>query len=390
MATFLLIIIYITYVGLGIPDSLLGAAWPAIYKEFSLPVSYASLITILISCGTVVSSFFSARIINRFGTANVTALSTMLTAAAILGFSFSQNMLCLCLCAVPLGLGAGAIDTALNNYVALHYKANHMNFLHCFYGVGVSLSPYLMSVALSDDNAWRNGYQTMFYFQLAIAVLAILSLPLWKKVNQKHVQEEESPRTLNTIQIFKTKGAKPLFGVLFFSCAIESVCLVWGSTFLVGSKGLTADKAAEIITLYFVGLAIGRFVSGLLANKLSGVKIIIIGQAITLAAIILIALPFSFTAAAIGLFLIGFGNGPVYPNITHLTPIAFGRNVSQSMIGMQMALAYIGIMLSPFIFGLLAQYCGVFLMPYYLLLMFMIMIISTFILLPMLKSKGIK
>lgn len=390
MATFLLIIIYITYVGLGIPDSLLGAAWPAIYKEFSLPVSYASLITILISCGTVVSSFFSARIINRFGTANVTALSTMLTAAAILGFSFSQNMLCLCLCAVPLGLGAGAIDTALNNYVALHYKANHMNFLHCFYGVGVSLSPYLMSVALSDDNAWRNGYQTMFYFQLAIAVLAILSLPLWKKVNQKHVQQEESPRTLNTIQIFKTKGAKPLFGVLFFSCAIESVCLVWGSTFLVGSKGLTADKAAEIITLYFVGLAIGRFVSGLLANKLSGVKIIIIGQTITLAAIILIALPSSFTAAAIGLFLIGFGNGPVYPNITHLTPIAFGRNISQSMIGMQMALAYIGIMLSPFIFGLLAQYCGVFLMPYYLLLMFMIMIISTFILLPMLKSKGIK
>ena len=292
MTTLLLIIIYITYIGLGIPDSLLGAAWPAIYEDFSLPVSYASYITILISCGTIISSFFSARIINRFGTAGVTAFSTVLTAAALLGFAFSHNMLSLCLCAIPLGLGAGAIDTALNNYVALHYKANHMNFLHCFYGIGVSLSPYLMSLALSQQNDWRNGYRTMFYFQFAIAVMTILSLPLWKRVhNQKQKLEEESPRTLSTKEIFKIKGTKPFFGVLIFSCAIESVCLVWGSTFLVDAKGLTADRAAEIITLYFVGLALGRFVSGLLANRLSSVRIIFIGQGITLAAILLIVFP---------------------------------------------------------------------------------------------------
>lgn len=390
MATLLLIIIYIAYIGLGIPDSLLGAAWPAIYEEFSLPVSYVSYITILISCGTIISSFFSAKIINRFGTAKVTALSTSLTAIALLGFSLSQNMICLCICAVPLGLGAGAIDTALNNYVALHYKANHMSFLHCFYGVGVSLSPYLMSLALSDHNNWRNGYMNMFYFQLVISIMAIFSLPVWKKVGQKQQREEEAPRTLSPKQIFKTKGAKPVFGILIFSCAIESICLVWGSTFLVDSKGISPDKAAEIITFYFVGLAFGRFVSGLLANKVSGMKITLTGQMITLAAIIMIALPVPLAVTGFGMFLIGFGNGPVYPNITHLVPTAFGRDISQSMISMQMALAYVGIMLSPLIFGQIAQFIGTFLMPYYLLAMFVAMMLSTFTILPMLKSKGIE
>lgn len=389
MATLLLIIIYIAYIGLGIPDSLLGAAWPAIYEEFSLPVSYASYITILISCGTVISSFFSARIINRFGTAKVTALSTILTAVSLFGFSVSKNMFCLCLCAIPLGLGAGSIDTALNNYVALHYKANHMSFLHCFYGIGVSLSPYLMSLALSGNNNWRNGYRIMFYFQLAISIMAVLSLPLWKRIGQRHT-EEEPPRTLSTKQILKTKGAKPVFGIFIFSCAIESICLVWGSTFLVDAKGVTADKAAEIITLYFIGLALSRLISGLLANKISGIKIILTGQAITLAAIVCIALPAPLTVTTAGLFLIGFGNGPVYPNMTHLTPITFGRDVSQSIIGMQMALAYVGIMFTPLAFGQLAQYAGTCLMPYFLLSMFVMMLISTFTLLPVLKSKGIK
>lgn len=389
MATLLLIIIYIAYIGLGIPDSLIGAAWPAIYEEFLLPVSYASYITILISCGTVLSSFCSARVINRFGTAKVAAFSTTLTAIALFGFSLSQNMLCLCLCAIPLGIGAGSIDTALNNYVALHYKANHMSFLHCFYGVGVSLSPYLMSLALSDNNDWRNGYRIMFYLQLAISIITIVSLPLWQKVGGKQEQEEQTPRTLTLSQILKTKGTKSVFGIFMFSCSIESICLVWGSTFLVHSKGIAVDKAAEIITVYFVGLALGRFVSGLLVNKMSCIKIILAGQFITLVAIILLAIPGSLSAAVFGLFLVGFGNGPVFPNMTHLTPITFGRDVSQSIIGMQMAISYTGIMLSPLIFGQLAQYIGTFLMPYYLLVLYVIMMFSTFMLLQVLKEKDI-
>lgn len=387
MATILLIIIFITYIGLGIPDSLLGAAWPAIYPEFDLPVSYASYVTICISVGTVISSYFAARIINRVGTAKVVAISTSVTAIALLGFSFAQSIIWLCILALPLGLGAGSIDTALNNYVALHYKATHINFLHCFYGVGVSVSPYLMSLALSDSGNWRGGYRTMFYFQLAIAILTVVSLPVWKKVGEKSGEEEKKSKVLSTKEIFSIKGVKSATGVFVFSCAIESLCLVWGSTFLVKSKNLTADEAAEMITLYFVGLALGRFVSGLAASKLSSVKIILIGQAVTLAAIVLTALPLSAGVAAAGLFLVGFGNGPVFPNMTHITPQTFGKDVSQSVIGMQMALSYVSIMTVPLLFGQVAQHLGAHLMPYCLLTFYAVMMASTFALIPVLKSK---
>lgn len=389
MATLLLIIIFIAYIGLGIPDSLLGAAWPAIYTEFGLPVSYASYITILTSCGTIISSFFSAKIIKRLGTAKITAFSTTLTALALLGFSLSGNMLCLCLCAIPLGLGAGSIDTALNNYVALHYKASHMSFLHCFYGVGVTVSPYLMSFALSENNNWRGGYRIMFIIQISIAALTILSMPLWKKVGQNQPEEENTIRTLTTKQILTTRGTMPVIGIFIFSCAIECICLVWGSTFLVEANGITADKAAGIITFYFMGMTVGRFISGLLAKRISGIKIVMTGQIITFIAIMLTLIPNSVVLSSVGLSLIGLGNGPLYPNMTHLTPQVFGRDVSQSIIGFQMALTYVGIMLSPLIFGLLAEYIGVFLMPYYLITMYALMMLCTFILLPLLKSKKI-
>ena len=389
MATLLLIIIFIAYIGLGIPDSLLGAAWPAIYTEFGLPVSYASYITILTSCGTIISSFFSAKIIKLLGTAKITAFSTTLTALALLGFSLSGNMICLCLCAIPLGLGAGSIDTALNNYVALHYKASHMSFLHCFYGVGVTVSPYLMSFALSENNNWRGGYRIMFIIQISIAALTILSMPLWKKVGQNQPEEENTIRTLTTKQILTTRGTKPVIGIFIFSCAIECICLVWGSTFLVEANGITADKAAGIITFYFMGMTVGRFISGLLAKRISGIKIVMAGQIITFIAIMLTLIPNSVVLSSVGLSLIGLGNGPLYPNMTHLTPQVFGRDVSQSIIGFQMALTYVGIMLTPLIFGLLAEYIGVFLMPYYLITMYALMMLCTFILLPLLKSKKI-
>ena len=375
MTVLLLAIIYIAYISLGIPDSLLGAAWPAIYPEFNLPVSYASYVTIFVSLGTIISSFFSARIINRLGTVKITVLSTFLTAAALLGFSFSQNMLWLCICAFPLGLGAGSIDTALNNYVALHYKANHMNFLHCFYGVGVALSPYLMSLALNDNSNWRQGYRTIFFLQISIAVLMVFSIPVWKKVGEKSAGET-APKTLTTIEILKTKGTKAAFGVFIFSCGIEAVCTVWGSTFFVEAKNISPDEGAKLIVLYFVGLTLGRFISGLIANKLSSYKIIIIGCSIIFTAIVILMLSSSVLFAALGLFLIGFGIGPVFPNMTHLTPQTFGKDVSQSIIGLQMALAYVSIMVTPLIFGQVAQHFGVKYMPSLIFVLFIILSVS--------------
>lgn len=386
MATVILIIIYIGYIGLGIPDSLLGSAWPAIYPDLSLPVSYASGITIVTSIGTIVSSFFSARIINRFGTAKVATVSTAMTAAALLGFSFSQNMMWMCLWSMPLGLGAGSVDAALNNYVAMHYKANHMSFLHCFYGVGVAISPYLMSLALSQENNWRQGYRIMFVFQLAIALIIIAFLPMWKKLDNQRLSE--SPKTLTVKQIFSTKGVKPVFGVFIFSCSIEAICCVWGSTFLVESKGLSPEKGAKIITIYFIGLALGRFVSGLVSKKISPMQIMFVGQVILLTAILLM-FSSSVSICTLGLFLIGFGNGPVYPNMTHLTPITFGKDVSQSIIGMQMTLTYIAIMVTPLVFGMLAQYIGAFLAPYFQIILFAGMMTSYAVFIPTLKSKDL-
>ncbi len=386
MTILLLIIIYIAYISLGIPDSILGAAWPAIYREFDLPVSYASYITIFVSLGTIISSFFSARIINRLGTVKITILSTLLTSAALLGFSFSQNMVWFCLLAFPLGLGAGSIDTALNNYVALHYKANHMNFLHCFYGIGVALSPYLMSLSLKDNANWRMGYRIMFIFQISIALLMLISIPVWKKVGEKS-NEDVSPKTLTTKQIFKIKGTKSAFCVFIFSCGIEAVCTVWGSTFFVEARGTSPDDGAKLVVLYFVGLTLGRFISGVLSNKLKPFTLILIGIGIVLVAIGMTLFTPSSLFAAIGLFLMGFGIGPVFPNMTHLTPEIFGKEVSQSIIGLQMALAYISVMATPLIFGQVAQYFGVKFMPLFLLGLFIILLLSIFFLNGVIKAK---
>ena len=262
MATILLIVIYIDFIGLGIPDSLFGAAWSAIYTEFGLPISYASFVTVIIYGGTVASSLLSAKVINRFGTSKVTAVSTALTAAGLLGFSFSGGLIWLCLFAVPLGLGAGAIDSALNNYIALHYKATHMSFLHCAYGVGVTLSPYLMALALSDNNDWRGGYRIAFFIQIGITAVTLFSLPLWSKIRRINTHDEEedaAPRTLKLTELIKMPSVRAVWLIFFGSCAIEFTCGSWGSTFLVQSKGMSAENAAKIITFYYAGIAIGAF-----------------------------------------------------------------------------------------------------------------------------------
>ena len=388
MATALLIIIYMAFIGLGIPDSLFGTAWPAIYPEFGAPLSAASYVTLLISGGTVVSSLLSDRIINRFGTGKVTAVSTAMTAAALLGFSLSPDLPWLCLFAIPLGLGAGAIDSGLNNYVALHYKAAHMNFLHCFYGIGVSLSPYLMSLALAGEGGWRGGYRLVFYCQLAIALITLLSLPLWSRGKTDNPAVVEGvPRTISMAGLIRIPAVRTVWAVFFASCAIEYTCGTWGSTFLVSAKGLAVEHAAQMVTFYYAGMALGRFLSGMLAGRLSSWRLIQTGQGVVLGAIALL-LPLPAAVSGVGLFLIGLGNGPLFPNLIHLTPKNFGIEISQSVMGTQMAASYMGIMLMPPLFGLLAQAVGAWVLPGFLLLLFVVMAASMGLLLHLLKKQG--
>lgn len=378
MATLLLIVIYIAFIGLGVPDSLFGTAWPAIYTDLNLPVSWASIVTIIVSCGTITSSLLSSWLISRFGTGKITAVSTLMTALALLGFSCSDSMLWLCLCAIPLGLGAGSIDTALNNYVALHYKASHMNFLHCFYGIGVSLSPYLMSLALSKGT-WEGGYRAVFWFQLAIAALTVLALPLWKKVRhaQNGEEAEETPRVLSFPALMKMPKVRMACLVFIGYCALEYTCGTWGSTFLVNAKGAAADTAARMVTFYYVGLALGRFLSGVLAGRLHSRQLVKIGQTILLAAIASLFLPLPSAFCSVSLFFIGLGNGPIFPNMLHLTPELFGKDLSQAVIGAEMATSYIGVLLAPALFGLIAQNVTAALFPVYLLVLYALMITGT-------------
>ncbi len=379
MATILLVFIYIFYIGLGIPDSLLGSAWPAVHGELHVPVSYASFVSAIISTGTVLSSLFSTKVIARLGTSKVTAISTSLTAIALLGFSCSHSFLWLCLFAIPLGIGAGSIDTALNNYVALHYNAMQMSFLHCFYGIGVTVSPYLMSLALSESLNWRGGYRTVFYIQLVIAALSFLSLPLWKKVKSVQ-QEEETVQVLPLLQMIRRKKIWASCGVFAGISALESTCLIWGSTYLSETIGLSADMAAALITFYFAGMTLGRFFSGLLSLKFSDWKIIIIGQVTILTAVCILLLTDHTAPAVFGLFLTGLGNGPVFPNMTHLTPVLYKKETSQSIIGIEMAFSNLSIMLTPVLFGFVSGIMGTEIFPVFLAVMFVLMAGCTIIL----------
>lgn len=375
MATALLIIIYIAFIGLGIPDSLFGTAWPAIYSEFELPISFGSFVTIIISCGTVLSSVISSKIISRLGTNKVSAYSTLLTALALLGFSFAPNLWVMCFWAIILGIGAGAIDVALNNYVAIHYSATHMSFLHCFYGVGVSVSPYILSLVIAGNFGWRGGYRIAFAIQLIITLLLFLSLPLWRKAHGgENESEENTHKDLSFGSVLKIPGVKMMCSLFIASCAIECTCGGWGSTFLVEYKHLPAEKAAQIIMIYYIGMTLGRFLSGVLAAKLHSWKIIKLGQIVLGLALLLLILPGGVYLCAVGMFLIGLGNGPLFPNFNYLTPENFGSDISQSVIGIQMASAYIGIMLAPTLCGLLGQVFGMVIFPFYLIVFYAIMI----------------
>lgn len=370
MATVLLLIIYIAFIGLGVPDALFGTAWPVLYVEFHLPLAAASYVTLLINACTMLSSLLSARVINRFGVGAVTAVSTALTALGLLGFALPQSLLWLCLFAVPLGFGAGAVDAALNNYVALHYKAVHMNFLHCFYGIGVMISPFLMASSLSGPAGWRGGYRAALALQLCITAVLFAALPLWRRARwheETAFAETIVPQTLSMRQMLHMPAVRMAWLVFLGACAIEVTCGTWGSTYLVAARGLGADAAARAVMLYYMGMALGRFLSGMLARRLTPWQLVRLGEAGILAACPLLALPLPASCAAAGLFLAGLGVGPIYPNMTHLTPRNFGEDLSQSVISSQMAAAYVGVMAVPPLYGLLAQAVGAWVLPWFIL-----------------------
>ncbi len=387
MTSLLLIVIYIAFIGLGVPDSLIGSAWPAIHTELGIPVEMVSILTFLISGCTVLSSMFSTRILNKLGTAKVTAFSTAMTALSLLGFSLVPSFLFMIPLAIVLGLGAGAIDSGLNNYVALHCKASHMNFLHCFYGVGVSLSPYIMSQAFSNVG-WRGGYRYAFYVQFAIALLLIFSVPLWKKNSSTLETDEESGVTLSIAEMIKKSDVRQVWIIMLMTNAIEYACGVWGSTYLVEEKGFEIEHGALALTIYYVGMSIGRFASGLLANKIKTWKRIFIGCVILAPAIVIMLLPLGDIFAVVGLFLIGLGNGSIYPNMIHLTPHNFGKEVSQSIMGSQIAFAYIGVMLAPPMVSLISSVFGIKVYPVLLALLYIVMVITIKCFVNRLKKQG--
>lgn len=390
MATLLLIVIYFAFIGLGLPDSIFGSAWPVIAAEFDLPLSYANFITLICSFCTVVSSLLSPKVTAKLGPAITTAVSTALTALALLGFYFSNSFLFICLLSLPLGLGAGGIDTALNNYVAVHYKASHMNFLHCFYGIGVTASPFLMSLALFKNGDWRNGYFYVFLIQAGITLIALLAIPLWKKVAEKKRKElgikeenkdenkDETPKkSVKLLEVCKIKKLRLIWIIFFGTCALEFTCGTWGSSFFVGAKGVTEDVAALAITFYYAGIAVGRFISGLISDKVGCWKVVIIGHGIVLVGVILLFIPVTYWLAIVGLFLIGLGNGPVFPILAHLTPKHFGIEKSETAMGTQMAACYVGCTLMPIIFGFIAKAVSIKIYPIYLLLMYFVMILGS-------------
>lgn len=378
MATLLLIVIYVSFIGLGIPDSLFGTAWPAVYREFHLPISFASFVSMTICCGTIVSSVMSAKIIRLLGTGRVAAISTAMTAAALLGFSFSGSLPAMCLWAIPLGLGAGAIDTALNNYVALHYSARVMSFLHCFFGIGVTISPFVLSQVIDGEPGWRGGYRIAFGIQLAVAALLAVTLPVWGRVHPAtEAGAQEQAKDLCLGEIARIPGVKLMWTLFIASCAIECTCGNWASTFLVEVRHMAAEQAAGLVMLYYAGMALGRFLSGLLAARLDSWRIIGIGQAVLGAALAILLLPGAPWAAGTGLFLVGLGNGPLFPNFNYLTPRNFGQEASQAVMGTQMAASYAGILAAPAVCGVLGQAVHMGIFPVYLLVFYLIMLAAS-------------
>ena len=370
---FLLAIIYLSFISLGLPDALLGAAWPNMYPQFQVPVSYAGIISMIIAFGTIISSLQSDRLTRKFGTGKVTAVSVGITTFALWGFSISHSFILLCLWAIPYGLGAGSVDASLNNYVALHYSSKHMSWLHCMWGVGATLGPYIMGAVLTGGATWNTGYRIISVLQIALTAVLIFSLPKWKGQNTSS-GETVHGKALSLKEILAIPGAKAVMICFFCYCAIESTTMLWASSYLHLSKGVDAKTAASFAGMFCIGITIGRGINGFIAMKLKDCQMIRMGQAIILTGIIVMILPFGKTVSLIGFSLVGLGCAPVYPCIIHSTPSHFGAERSQAIIGVQMASAYVGTCLMPPLFGLIANHISIRLLPVYLLILLALMV----------------
>ena len=367
MVSLLLAIIYLAFISLGLPDSLLGSGWPVMYKELNAPISYAGVISMIISMGTIISSLFSDKLTRKLGAGLVTAISVLLTACALFGFSASHTVGMLCLFAIPYGLGAGAIDAALNNYVALHYNSRHMSWLHCFWGVGASISPYIMGYAIGAGLGWRKGYGIVAIIQIFLTAILFFSLPLWKKKNTTTPDSEDYEAPLSIKDALKLKGVTFILLTFLGYCAFETTCGFWASSYLVEYRGIDSQTAANYASLFYLGITLGRFVSGFFADKIGDKTMIRIGFSTVLVGIILIAFPDQTnTIVLFGLMIAGIGAAPIYPSIIHSTPANFGKENSHAIIGIQMATAYIGSTFMPPIFGVIAEYITMAAYPFYL------------------------
>lgn len=374
MYSFLLALIYLAFISLGLPDSLLGAGWPVMHTELGVSVSFMGIISMVISGGTIVSSLLSDKLTHKFGTRAVTVASVLLTVAALFGFSFSGSFSILIIFAVPYGLGAGAIDAALNNYVALHYKAKHMSWLHCFWGVGAIISPFIMSFALKNLN-WNSGYRIVGFIQLAIALLLLVTLPVW---NINKTESTADTKRVGLTAALKIKGVPFLLIGFFAYCAAEATAMYWASTYFTEVKGISGDRAASFAALFYIGITLGRFASGFITERLGDRRMILLGTGILACGIMILLIPVQSYMTAFAAFLvIGFGCAPIYPCIIHSTPANFGAENSGAIIGIQMASAYVGSTFIPPLFGLFGNAVGFSVMPVYLLAFFALMIIMT-------------
>ena len=395
MYSLLLAVIYLAFISLGLPDALLGSGWPTMYTQLQVPFSYAGIISMIISAGTIVSSFFSDRLTRKFGAGLVTAVSVLLTAGALFGFSVSDSFYLLCIMAIPYGLGAGAVDAALNNYVALHYSSRHMSWLHCFWGVGAAASPYIMGFCLGKGLGWSRGYFSVSMIQIVITAILFISLPLWesrtdekeggiepKGAEAEQIQTDQtkaaSSKALSLREILRIKGAPYILITFFAYSAMESTTGLWASSYLVQYLLMEPEKAAKFASFFYLGITVGRFLCGFVADRMGDKALIRLGGGIAGAGILLVLLPFPVTTPALlGLVIIGFGCAPVYPAIIHSTPFYFGKENSQALIGIQMACAYVGSTFMPPLFGTLAARIGIWLYPVFLLVFEVLMVLTS-------------
>lgn len=375
MIHLLIIIIYISFISLGLPDGLLGSAWPSMYEGLNVPVSYAGIISTIISACTVFTALFCERLVKKLGTGPMTAISVAITAVALFGFASSTRFWQLCLWGIPYGLGAGSVDAALNNFVALHYKSRQMSWLHCFWGVGCMAGPYALTCFLTHGMRWNYGYFSIFILQIVLTVVLVLSLPLWKQKESETLtaEEQENSKPLGLKNTIKIRGVKEAMFTLLCYCSFEQTAGLWAVSYIVLEKGMDAQVAAKWGALFYIGITAGRFLAGFISDRLGDKNMNRLGIGILVVGTVMIFLPFGTIFTLIGLVILGLGCAPIYPCLIHATPYNFGKEASQAVIGVQMASAYVGITIMPTLFGWISEGVGIGIFPIFLSILLVLM-----------------